>query len=159
MTRQPDSARPRSTRVNINRGAWLGACLAAASCTGTQDQTLVTIADARSEAAQLVDLGEDGDSVGDLVVFDQPLLDQHGTRIGSNSGVCVRTRVAHSYQCQWTLTLADGSIQVAGRETDRGTSAISIVGGSGAYAHISGSMLSTNNNDGTFTQTLRFRLD
>ena len=159
MIRQPDSARPGRNRAGITLGAWLAVCLAAASCSDTHYQTLVTIADARTDAAQLVDLGEAGDSLGDLVVFDQPLLDQQGTRIGSNSGVCIRTRVGHSYQCQWTLTLGDGSIQVAGRETDRGTSAISIVGGSGAYAHISGSMLSTNNNDGTFTQTLRFRLD
>lgn len=145
--------------AGLARGAWLAACLTAASCAGVQERSLVTIADARAEPAQRVDLGEAGDSVGDLVVFDQPLLDAHGTRIGTNSGVCIRTRVAHSYQCQWTLTLPDGSIQVAGRETDQGTSAISIVGGTGVYAHISGVMLSTNNNDGTFTQTLRFRLD
>jgi len=158
MSRQTRRGRVTSMPVCITRAAWLGLCLAAASCTGLRERTLVTIADARAGPARLVDLGEAGDSVGDMVVFDQPLLDQQGTRIGTNSGVCIRTRVGHSYQCQWTLTLADGSIQVAGRETDEGTSVISIVGGSGAYAHISGSMLSTNNNDGTFTQTLRFRL-
>jgi hypothetical protein len=64
----------------------------------------------------------------------------------------------HSIQCQWTLTLADGSIQVAGREFDKGTSAISIVGGTGKYSGISGDMESVNNNDGTFTQTLRYWL-
>jgi hypothetical protein len=119
---------------------------------------LVTIADAKTGPAIRVDLGETGDSVGDMVVFDQPLLDQDGAVIGNNSGVCIRSRVGHSYQCQWTLTFDDGSIQVAGREVDRGSSGISIVGGTGAYIGISGEMISTNNNDGTFTQTLRFRL-
>jgi hypothetical protein len=136
----------------------LTACIVSVACATGQDRTLITIADARTAAAQAVDTGAAGDSAGDMVLFDQPLLDEHGAVIGNNSGVCIRTRVAHSYQCQWTLALENGTIQVAGRETDRGTSPISIVGGTGAYAGISGDMVSTNNNDGTFTQILRFRL-
>ena len=131
---------------------------AALACSRESGQTLITIADARIEAARFIDTGEAGDSVGDILVFDQPLLDEHHQTIGNNSGNCVRTRVGHSFQCQWTLTLEDGSIQVAGREFEQGTSAISIVGGTGRYAGISGEMTSVNNNDGTFTQTLRYRL-
>ena len=102
--------------------------------------------------------GEPGDSPGDILVFDQPLLDTERQTIGNNSGSCIRTRSGHSLQCQWTLTLAEGTIQVAGREFDRGTSAISITGGTGSYAGISGEMLSVNNEDGTFTQTLHYHL-
>ena len=142
----------------VTGGLLMTVCVAATGCATTGQRTLITIADARTETATLVDLGEPGDSVGDLVVFDQPLLDSNESVIGTNSGVCIRTRVDHSYQCQWTLTFDDGSIQVAGREADQGASAISIVGGTGAYIGISGEMISTNNNDGTFTQTLRFRL-
>jgi len=127
------------------------------ACAATHDRTLITIADARTGPATLVDLGEPGDSAGDMVVFDQPLLDSEGAVIGVNSGVCIRTRVGHSYQCQWTLKLDDGTIQVAGRESDQGASAISIVGGTGAYAHVCGEMISTKNDDGTFTQTLKLR--
>jgi hypothetical protein len=94
--------------------------------------------------------------VGDILVFDQPLLDEHHKNIGNNSGTCIRTRVDHSFQCQWTLTLDDGSLQVAGREFDQGASAISIVGGTGRYSGITGDMKSVNNNDGTFTQTLHY---
>jgi hypothetical protein len=136
----------------------MAGCLALTGCAVTDDRTLVTIADAQTGPATLVDMGEPGDSVGDTVVFDQPLLDEHGAAIGNNSGVCIRTHAGHSYQCQWTLTFDDGSIQVAGREADQGSSAISIVGGTGAYIGISGEMISTNNNDGTFTQVLKFRL-
>ena len=143
---------------SVTRALLTAVCLAATGCTVTDYRTLVTIADARTQPATRVDLGEPGDSVGDTVLFDQPLLDEAGAAIGNNSGVCIRSRVAHSYQCQWTLTFDDGSIQVAGREADRGSSAISIVGGTGAYMGISGQMISTNNNDGTFTQTLTFRL-
>ena len=127
-------------------------------CSHTETNILVTIADARVHKAVFVDTGESGDSPGDLFVFDQPLLDGDKNTIGNNSGICVRTLVGHSLQCQWTLTLEDGTIQVAGREFDKGTSSIAIVGGTGAYVDISGQMESTNNEDGTFTQVLRYRL-
>jgi hypothetical protein len=140
----------------IPRAGLLAACLAAATTTQAAGEALVTIADARTGPAVVTDLGEPGDSVGDLLTFDQPLLDEAGEPIGNNSGVCVRTRVGHSYQCQWTLTLENGTVQVAGRELEQGTSMIPIVGGTGAYAGASGEMRSVNNGDGTFTQTLYF---
>ena len=71
--------------------------------------------------------------------------------------MCVRTRVGHSLQCQWTLSLKNGNIQVAGREFDQGASDIVIVGGTGAYLGISGYMESVNNGDGTFAQTLYYQ--
>ena len=128
------------------------------ACTQDEIRIEVTIADARQHPAQYVDTGTPGDTVGDILTFDQPLLDEQMNAIGNNSGVCVRTRIEHSFQCQWTLTFDNGSIQVAGREFDQGTSTLSIVGGSGAYAGIVGEMVSTNNNDGTFTQILRYRI-
>ncbi|HED15346.1 MAG TPA: hypothetical protein ENI64_00795 [Gammaproteobacteria bacterium] len=122
-------------------------------------QTWVTIADARVNKATFVGIGNPGDSVGDILTFDQPLLNEDMKEIGTNSGSCVRTRIGHSFQCQWTLTLDNGSIQVAGREHDQGTSTISIVGGTGKYTGISGEMESVNNNNGTFTQTLRYIIE
>lgn len=126
------------------------------SCAQDVPQTLVTIADARVHTANVIDVGEPGDSVGDILMFDQPLLDQQSAQIGNNSGTCIRTRVGHSFQCQWTLTLENGSIQVAGREFDKGSSHIAIVGGTGQYAGITGQMESVNNGNGTFTQTLHY---
>lgn len=136
----------------------VAALLALVGCSEPSPQTMVTIADAREQSAQFLDLGENGDSVGDILTFDQPLLDADMNAIGNNSGICIRTRAEHSFQCQWTLMLDNGSIQVAGREFDQGTSLISIVGGTGDYSGITGEMESTNNNDGTFTQRLRYRL-
>ena len=140
----------------INSFIFLTGLLGITSCAQDVPQTLVTIADARVHSANVIDVGEPGDSVGDILTFDQPLLNEQGEQIGNNSGTCIRTRVAHSFQCQWTLTLENGSIQVAGREFDKGTSAIAIVGGTGHYAGITGQMESVNNGDGTFTQTLHY---
>lgn len=131
------------------------------ACTQLQSQSLITIADARKNPASIIDNGKPGDSAGDILVFDQPLLDKDMKVIGTNSGNCIRTHVGHSYQCQWTLTFDNensGTIQVAGREHDNGLSSISIVGGTGKYSGIMGEMKSTNNNDGTFTQVLHYML-
>lgn len=136
--------------------------LALSACT-KPSQSMITIADARTNPAQIIDLGKPGDSIGDILVFDQPLLDKAKRKIGNNSGTCIRTRVADSFQCQWTLTFGNsskssGSILVAGREYDKGASTVSIIGGTGSYAGISGEMESTNNNDGTFTQVLSYTI-
>ena len=130
--------------------------LGLAACTQETPLTLITIADARDNPAQFTDNGDPGDSVGDVLTFDQPLLDEKMKEIGNNSGVCIRTQVEHSFQCQWTLTFKNGTVQVAGRELNLGTSNISIIGGTGIYSGITGEMESSNNNDGTFTQTLRY---
>ncbi|WP_031435068.1 dirigent protein [Methylomarinum vadi] len=127
------------------------------SCIQPTFQTLETVADARNHPATVTDLGEPGDSLGDVLTFDQPLLDQQRRPIGNNSGICIRTRVNHSFQCQWTLTLKSGTIQVSGREFDQGRSELTIVGGTGRYIGITGHMESSNNGDGTFTQTLHYR--
>ena len=127
-----------------------------AACSQQTTTTMVTIADARTHPAIVIDTGERGDSVGDILVFDQPLLDNDMQAIGTNSGTCIRTRVGHSFQCQWTLSFEDGTIQVAGREFEQGASEIAITGGTGRYSGVTGAMTSVNNNDGTFTQTLRY---
>jgi hypothetical protein len=116
--------------------------------------TLVTIADGRSGIAQSVDLGATGDSPGDIFVFDQPLLNINHEPIGKNSGFCIRTLPGKFSECQWTLTLADGTITVAGRESDAGTSMIPVIGGSGKYLLVRGVMATTPNLDKTYTQIL-----
>ncbi|WP_143735817.1 c-type cytochrome [Methyloprofundus sedimenti] len=136
----------------------LGGTSMASVADSIKPKTLVTIADAKTSPAITLDLGKPGDTIGDQWLFDQPLLDVDRNKIGNNSGVCIRTKVGNSSQCQWTLTLINGTIQVAGREFDQGSSAIGIVGGTGEYQHISGELISFKNSDGTYTQTLTYTL-
>ncbi|WP_224367326.1 dirigent protein [Hyalangium versicolor] len=124
------------------------------SADAAEPSTLTTIADARSGIATPIDVGPTGDSPGDMFVFDQPLLNEAKENIGSNSGFCVRTLPGQFSECQWTLTMADGSITVAGREAETGTSMIPVIGGTGAYVGVSGVMVSTPNGDRTYTQVL-----
>jgi len=138
---------------------WLTAVFFSVSCTNQTVHTLVTIADARTHPATLIRSGANRDQTGDVLVFDQPLLNGKYQPIGNNSGSCIRTRPGESFQCQWTLSFKHGSIQVAGKEFDRGASSIAIVGGTGKFSTIHGEMTSKNNGDGTFTQTLIYQLN
>lgn len=135
-----------------------GSALGCTSAQAEESRSLHTIADGRTGIAQAVDLGEPGDSPGDMFVFDQPLLDKDKKEIGTNSGFCVRTLPGKFNECQWTLTMtSDGStITVAGREADKGASTIPILGGTGIYTGAQGVMVSTPNGDKTFTQVLTF---
>ncbi|WP_163836558.1 dirigent protein [Spartinivicinus ruber] len=108
------------------------------------------------------------DSPGDIFVFDQILLAENGKDIlGRNAGFCIRTdpgvpdfsgtdhptlpdNPENNYgQCQWSLVFSDsgkgkkGSIQVAGRESDKGLSEIAIIGGTGDFLGIKGVLCST----------------
>ncbi|WP_240360810.1 allene oxide cyclase barrel-like domain-containing protein [Pyxidicoccus caerfyrddinensis] len=128
--------------------------LGCSSAHAEETNTLTTIADARSGIASPVDLGAPGDSPGDMFVFDQPLLNEARETIGSNSGYCIRTLPGQFSECQWTLTMADGTITVAGREAETGTSLIPIIGGTGDYLGVGGVLSTTPNGDRTFTQVL-----
>jgi hypothetical protein len=140
-------------------GMAIGVILALASSTYPRDlgkqRTLTTIADARRGMKNPVDLGQPGDSQGDLFVFDQPLLDAAGKEIGTNGGFCIRTKPGEYSECQWTLTFADGTINVSGREAEKGTSFVALAGGTGAYLGARGEMATTPNSDGTFTQVVK----
>jgi hypothetical protein len=116
-------------------------------------RTLKTIVDASSGVTEL-NLAPSRQSPGDMLMFDEPLLDESGKNIGSNSGFCFRTLPGRFSECQWTLTFADGSITVAGREASNGTSYIPIIGGAGAYVGATGVMASFPSGNQKFTQVL-----
>ena len=99
-----------------------------------------------------------GDLPGNLFVFDQPLLNSRYEPIGTNSGYCIRTLPGKHSQCLWTLTLANGTITVAGSEADAGTSLIPVIGGTGAYLTAGGMLATTPNGDRTYTQVLTLLL-
>jgi allene oxide cyclase len=88
-----------------------------------------------------IDLGAKGDSVGDLLTFANPIYDAaNKTKVGSDQGYCVRVVVGKSWECFWTLLLADGEITVEGPFYDSGDSVMAITGGTGKYAGAKGAM-------------------
>ncbi len=88
-----------------------------------------------------IDLGAKGDSVGDLLTFANPIYDAaNKIKLGSDQGYCVRVVVGKSWECFWTLLLADGEITVEGPFYDTGDSVMVVTGGTGKYAGAKGSM-------------------
>jgi hypothetical protein len=107
---------------------------------GKQPQ-IVTVVE-RAETDVVVDLGETGDSIEDLLAFGNPIYDaDNASQIGTDQGECFRTTPGVSWECTWTVYLDDGSITVQGPFLDSlEDSTLAITGGTGSYAGARGEM-------------------
>ena len=105
----------------------------------------------RATTDAVTDLGATGDSVGDILTFANDVYDaSNATKVGTNQGFCARVAVPVSWECFWTLTVADGQLTVEGPFYDAGDSVLAITGGTGAYKAARGQMkLHTRNKEGT----------
>ncbi|MFN8380025.1 MAG: allene oxide cyclase family protein [Anaerolineae bacterium] len=110
---------------------------------------IVVIEHATTDA--VTDTGAEGDSVGDILTFANEVFDESNTEVvGTDQGYCIRVVAGVSWECMWTIFLADGQMTVEGPFFDAGPSTLAITGGTGAYANAGGSMeLTFNNEDGT----------
>lgn len=89
----------------------------------------------------VTDTGAKGDSVGDLLTFANEIFDEKDAKkVGSDTGWCIRTVAGKSWECFWTLSLADGQITVAGPFLDAGDSVLAVTGGTGKYMGARGEM-------------------
>jgi hypothetical protein len=89
----------------------------------------------------VVDLGTEGDSVGDTLVFHNDLYDDRDANlIGTTNGSCIRTMVGELWECTFTTTMEHGSLVVEGPFHDSGRGAFAITGGTGEYSTATGTM-------------------
>ncbi len=96
----------------------------------------------RAETDTVIDLGEKGDSIGDLLAFGNPVYDpSNQTQLGNDQGSCVRTVVGKSWECSWTLILPEGQITVQGPFYDSGDSVLAIIGGTSTFRGARGQMI------------------
>lgn len=119
--------------------------------------TLTVVEEPAKGKTTVVDLGVKGDSPGDMTVWHEPVMDKAQKTIGTSNGFCIRTVAGKLSQCQWTLTLREGSISLASSESQSGTSPASIIGGTGLYIGASGEAAVTRNADGTFTVVMKLK--
>ena|SRR6267154_2635816 len=102
-------------------------------------QHLVVVERAMTDTT--IDLGEKGDSLGDLLTFANPVFDAaNKVQLGADQGYCVRVMVGKSWECFWTLILKDGQITVEGPFYDEGDSVMIVTGGTGKYVGAKGSL-------------------
>jgi allene oxide cyclase len=125
----------------------IGALIAGTVSSQTPETMTIQVVE-RATTDVTTDLGEEGDSVGDILTFANEVYDEvNENQVGTDNGYCVRTEVGVAYKCAWTLTLEDGQIMVDGPFNDTGDSVLAITGGTGAYMGARGQM------------TLKFRDD
>jgi hypothetical protein len=105
----------------------------------------------RAETDAVMDLGDTGDTIGDLLAFGNPVYDEaNTTQVGTDQGFCVRTVVGKSWECVWTMMLDGGQITVEGPFFDAADSVMTITGGTGDYSGATGEMkLHARNAEGT----------
>jgi hypothetical protein len=133
-------------------GAILVASLAFALSSGSASDEKVTIRVIEHADTDVVtETGAEGDSVGDILTFANPVFDENDAeQVGSDQGWCIRLVVGESWECFWTIFLADGQITVEGPFYDAKESVLAITGGTGKYQNARGQMsLKAANEDAT----------
>lgn len=95
----------------------------------------------RADNETVTDNGMVGDSVGDILTFANEVYDKtNTTKMGTDQGYCIRVAVGAAWECEWTVFLADGQINVAGPFFDAKESFAAVTGGTGAFKNATGEM-------------------
>jgi allene oxide cyclase len=105
----------------------------------------------RAVSDTVTDIGAKGDSVGDILTFNNEIYDSaNATKVGTDNGWCIRTVVGKAWECFWTLSVDKGQITVEGPYLDSKDSVLAVTGGTGGYAGARGEMaLHARNDKGT----------
>ncbi len=106
----------------------------------------------RAVSDTVIDLGATGDSLGDVLMFGNPIYDAtNTTKIGRDEGSCARTNPGAAWECSYTTILKGGSLTVQGPfYDDLRDSFFAITGGTGTYRNARGQMrLHARNAQGT----------
>jgi hypothetical protein len=106
----------------------------------------------RAVTDTVVDTDGDGTlSTGDLLTFHNKVFDAtNSEQVGRDQGQCVSIDPANGvWQCNYTVFLEDGHIDVQGPFLDSRGTTISVIGGTGAYRDASGIQRLSCSADGT----------
>jgi hypothetical protein len=122
--------------------AGLAATLMTAGAALAHDEATALTVVERATTDVVIDVGDAGDTLGDMLAFGNDLYDQANTTVvGRDQGQCFRSNPGLSWECVWTNILEDGSITVEGPfYDDLQDVELAITGGTGAYAGASGTM-------------------
>lgn len=124
----------------------LVAGMAAALVTGgavlAHDEAMEFTVVERATTDLVIDVGDPGDTIGDMLAFGNDLYDEaNATVVGRDQGQCFRSNPGLSWECVFTNILEDGSITVQGPfYDDLQDVELAITGGTGAYSDASGTM-------------------
>lgn len=83
----------------------------------------------------------EADSLGDKLVFSNPVFDATNTRrVGTAQGSCVRVVVGKTWECLFELVIGNDWLVLEGAFNDTGDLQFAILGGAGKYVGAKGVM-------------------
>lgn len=109
----------------------------------------------------IVDVGyPEQDSIGDFMIWANNVYgEKNAEKIGEDSGWCVRTAVGRTWECAFTLSLAEGRINASGTAHDGEDTIFAVVGGTGKFTGVTGEMTwLSQNQDGLYKFVYDLRL-
>lgn len=105
-----------------------------------------------------VDVGTPGAGIGDMLVFQDRILD-HGRQVGAEGGTCTVTALLEEghfqTHCVGTISLPAGEIAFQGLVTDAPEKHMAVVGGTGRYRDAGGDLTVLEHGDDTGALTVR----
>jgi len=99
---------------------------------------------------KMIDLGDGGDSAGDMTVWTNALFDaKEAEQVGTSNGYCVNLSSTHGpWQCTFILSMKEGDVVITAAQASKtGPYTGAIVGGTGAYADARGEVAYSPNQD------------
>jgi len=136
---------------------WLTALLLVAAPAAAEQMTLYSYA----AGDHFVEFGREG-GIGDLTVWNGELQDEAGNRLGTDAGTCIRVDAEGAHVCTIVIDHeGHGIINLNGvQKPEPRPSTLVIVGGTGAYEGITGSLSSTPVEDrARFKYEIDYRVD
>ena len=121
----------------------------ASSDTRYHHRTLHLTDKASDDRDDFVDVGEQGESVGDYLVIDRdPIFDaSRSEKVGEATGDCLSLRTL--FECDVTFKLRGGLITFEGPVSfEEETSRLAVTGGTGAYKTAHGTVTVTGSEEG-----------
>jgi allene oxide cyclase len=100
---------------------------------------------------KVIDTGASGDTSGDLLTFHNPVFGPaNTTQVGADQGSCIRISPGvGTWECTWTTFLPHGHITVEGPFNDHHDTVLAIIGGTGSFRNVRGTMALKSRNGGT----------
>jgi allene oxide cyclase len=128
-----------------------GVAAAAGGGGGSDRTTLHLVEHAKTDTLQHIGPPSESDSIGDILGFGNPVFNaSNKKKVGTDNGMCTRTKVGLAFECIWTVSLSNGQMTVEGPFYDKKDSVLAITGGTGAYKQARGQMrLHARNAKGT----------
>ncbi len=124
--------------------------LAGGATAGRDDRFTLRLVEIEGPGEYL-DLGAPGESRGDILLFNNQLLERNGDPAGRARGVCTKATDAR-FHCVGSLRLDGGTLQLANtiRFTEDQPTRFAITGGTGAYRDAFGQAVATPTTPGRF---------